>query len=139
MIPAPEIDADVLEKATAIVAMNDPVCSMEAWCKPDEHCGCRDTARSILALQSTKDAETISAQAAEIKALREALEWQPIETAPKDGTPVLLLCDWEPIILVGIWDREKHFWKYQFDDGAVEDAFSPIIHWRPLPAAPAQP
>ena len=59
--------------------------------------------------------------------------WQPIETAPKDGTPILLTAepddDGQASIIIGCWykngwyawTREKHEW--------------PTL-WMPLPAAP---
>ena len=43
----------------------------------------------------------------------DANEWQPIETAPKDGTPVLLLST-DSIIYEGWWDeRVQNFYKSQ--------------------------
>lgn len=65
-------------------------------------------------------------------------EWQPIETAPKDGTFVLC-CDLitpfrnqPPIMFVGRWDPEHHGW---CDKPWHQDRFTPT-HWQPLPEPP---
>jgi hypothetical protein len=55
-------------------------------------------------------------------------EWQPIDTAPKDGTDVLIFCDDEIVIgsfAGGMW------W---FDQIRYEK-HAPT-HWMPLPAPP---
>lgn len=67
-------------------------------------------------------------------------EWQPIETAPRDGTSVLLFCPaddcWESYIAQGwyesgIFDRR---WYAAVD----ENPLSPQpTHWMPLPNPPA--
>ena len=70
--------------------------------------------------------------------------WQLIETAPKDGTPVLLWDPnsmWEPLcfVVVARWfDGE-----WQFLDSATADEYpgngtSHATHWMPLPPAPSQ-
>ncbi len=76
-------------------------------------------------------------------------EWQPIETAPKDGTWILVLCPEgeskaEPFIQVARWmefevSREKD-WAW----GPLDDYFgsyrwylpSSPTHWMPLPEPP---
>lgn len=62
-------------------------------------------------------------------------QWQPIETAPRDGTPVLLWCTGDggyttgPVI--GLWDAEKmHFSLCLFHKPL------PVSHWQPLPEPP---
>jgi hypothetical protein len=76
-------------------------------------------------------------------------EWQPIETAPKDGTRILLGGgawgdDWRdsaPAVMVGWWEvprRYDAFW----NTCAAEAGYSMFpyespTHWMPLPAAPA--
>jgi hypothetical protein len=69
--------------------------------------------------------------------------WQPIETAPKDGTRVILwapdYCDYavggEWCDRVGAWDAECGM----MDDGPAmfEDECDGPTHWRPFPAPPA--
>lgn len=61
-------------------------------------------------------------------------EWQPIETAPKDGTWVLLyhqyarISDW-------YWDGQK--WHNDvLDWGDDEPSLAPT-HWQPLPDPPS--
>lgn len=63
-----------------------------------------------------------------LRQLRER-EWQPIETAPKDGTLVDL---WHPIfgrISDACWHRGV--W-----NTARGDDFTEFTHWQPLPAPP---
>lgn len=67
-------------------------------------------------------------------------EWQPIETAPKDGTAILLACaTWahtvhlgRPVpIKVGGWNAEAGGWQ-------IFGASWRPTHWQPLPPPPAQ-
>lgn len=70
-------------------------------------------------------------------------EWQPIETAPKDGTPVLIAAHDN-----GMSSQPRHVlvahWSYSFsDDGEwlrdEGEEFSqtwPPTHWQPLPDPP---
>lgn len=61
-------------------------------------------------------------------------EWQPIETAPKDETPVLLWANTRR-------DREYSHWIGAFDGenwrDEVEGHFLQPTHWMPLPDPPA--
>jgi len=54
-------------------------------------------------------------------------EWQPIETAPKDGQYLLL---WGNGVFQGFWNGRS------WDDGDFYDEMSGITHWMPLPAGP---
>lgn len=71
--------------------------------------------------------------------------WQPIETAPRDGTSILILyngcaieacweCveygDWES------WSESVYWWSSELN--CLDDGDEPT-HWMPLPAAPATP
>lgn len=74
--------------------------------------------------------------------------WQPIDTAPKDGTPVLLFGtrdkgrSGEPAWLTArwckVWDGEED---WHWLEGADREDDSRILfeptHWMPLPSAPA--
>lgn len=75
-------------------------------------------------------------------------QWQPIETAPKDGTQVLccsLGADDRPMIFVGHWAHvPTMFSSIHIEPGpdgwAWVCGFSAILqptHWMPLPAPPA--
>ena len=73
-----------------------------------------------------------------------AAGWQSIETAPKDGSYLLLWEQYSDAPFVGYWSDGS--WSVSHEhvdaeggwDGAnVVDALSmPITHWMPLPAAP---
>jgi hypothetical protein len=62
-------------------------------------------------------------------------EWQPIETAPKDGTELLLYGPFVPTggtyMDIGRWtDYADGFWDWSADD-------SQPTHWMPLPSPPS--
>ena len=69
-------------------------------------------------------------------------EWQPIATAPKDGTRALLIVDGEvncgnwgllyPAAARPAWNR---YWRSSKDDPTSFVGSSPT-HWMPLPAPP---
>jgi len=103
--------------------------------------------------------------AAEITRLRAEVagKWLPIESAPKDGTPVLLyapICDYQGVrcdarVTFGYWSAPEHgeligdcggvcrcleyadapepYW-YSEDGGFLEEL--PPTHWMPLPTPP---
>jgi hypothetical protein len=60
-------------------------------------------------------------------------DWQPIETAPRDGTAILGYCDQGPVVIrnsYGSWIVENsHGYN---EDGEVYD----VTHWMPLPEPP---
>lgn len=68
-----------------------------------------------------------------------AAEWQPIETAPKDGTPILGLV-MPPRMQASLegprvvkWVGEYGMWSMPGISGLT------CSHWMPLPKAPSQP
>ena len=74
-------------------------------------------------------------------AVTELVEWQPIETAPKDGSNVLLLTERGNVFAPCVYQEagvisEDGFWlvwrSHDFDEVANP------THWRPLPAPPTQ-
>jgi len=60
--------------------------------------------------------------------------WQPIETAPKDGTEVLLLGRWfsQARIVNGLWNSGDAMHMPHWMGGIHQPT-----HWMPLPAPPA--
>ena len=79
-------------------------------------------------------------------------DWKPIESAPKDGTPVLLACAGYKSMTVGFWadpveyEGEAEGWTLEMNDPAI-DPFSAAYwggcsecsdptHWMPLPPPP---
>jgi hypothetical protein len=69
--------------------------------------------------------------AAAIEALLAEKAWQDIATAPRDGTPILLVlaCKPENFVAVGWWDGV--IWRI-----APTGYWSNVTHWQPLPALP---
>lgn len=74
------------------------------------------------------------------------MDWQPIDTAPRDGTPVLLYCPELEVdkYVVGRYDNEvKHEGPYgrfcwttlDMDESIAERCVS---HWMPLPKPPTK-
>lgn len=71
-------------------------------------------------------------------------EWQPIETAPKDGTKILIYVLGEPIVcwwakpgqygddVTGGWFADHYHDMYCYDP----EFYTPT-HWQPLPPPPA--
>lgn len=66
----------------------------------------------------------------------EVRQWQPIETAPKDGTPVLLAGCRKPV--VAAWLEDEIDWWHVDDNkrGPFALRGPGPTHWMPLPAAP---
>ena len=70
------------------------------------------------------------------------MTWQPIETAPKDGTSVLVYGFWEGEL--NLQDDERDVWKAHFfwDQWCVDggEYYSQYVvdptHWMPLPEGP---
>jgi hypothetical protein len=71
------------------------------------------------------------------------MQWQPIESAPKDGSAVLL-CDFSegtyrtteyPSVVVGWWDDGE--WRDMGDIGCCGQYNYDPTHWMPLPEPPA--
>lgn len=69
-------------------------------------------------------------------------EWQPIETAPRDGRRVLLY--WDGHVVCGNWDEDRYanrprpYWRHDMERifGIRALRATPPTHWRPLPAPP---
>jgi hypothetical protein len=69
-------------------------------------------------------------------------DWQPIETAPRDGTPVLV---YSPMACVGVdiglwWGLRNGFdigWYYEDEPEREEELAQSFTHWQPLPSPPS--
>ena len=64
-----------------------------------------------------------------LQIVEEASRWRPIETAPKDGTDLLLWCGW---CITGFRD-ENGFWT---EDGT--QSIQMVTHWIPSPPPPGE-
>ena len=70
--------------------------------------------------------------------------WLPIESAPRDGSRVLLYCAWNGVVR-GKWESDKYgkpprpYWtndcEYTF--GKLATRKDQPTHWQPLPPPPA--
>lgn len=78
-------------------------------------------------------------------------EWQPIETAPLDGTSILLFApDYRTrhVVVVGFWGDDpvesskemdrRRTWRVKWDHGCMFDCDYEPSHWMPLPNPPTQ-
>jgi len=66
------------------------------------------------------------------------MEWQPIETAPKDGRSIMIAMDiapdgFGPRIACGSWQRLAEVWWGVCGSALV---ISKPTHWMPLPPPP---
>ncbi len=66
------------------------------------------------------------------------MEWRPIETAPRDGTVILL---YDNVPVVGQWVRHRayaHCWAWMMKPLPKADLLIALepTHWMPLPTAP---
>ena len=61
------------------------------------------------------------------------MEWQPIETAPKDGTWVLVCQGQNNIIRSAKWSIDYDHW--EVSSGAMS-YIAGVTHWMPLPEPP---
>jgi hypothetical protein len=101
---------------------------------------------SALEAKLKSERERADRAEAEIARLKERVKWQPIETAPRDGT--WFLC-YDPSRLGGDFIQCAK-WIYADDDGEGPDTIGGLwvaegrekgsaTHWTPLPALLAQP
>lgn len=78
----------------------------------------------------------LSAANATIATMREESAWRPIETAPKDGSTILVFrprARRYPVVGTDYWsDRLGNCWARSPDDEQP-------THWRPFPSPPAEP
>ena len=66
-------------------------------------------------------------------------KWQPIETAPKDGTEILILCR-EGNMFVARWSYSGCY-EYWVSNACADDCYGAddcdVSHWMKLPEPPA--
>ncbi len=86
--------------------------------------------------------ECMAEAAAEIERLRAAQAWQPIETAPRDGTEVIMFG--HGCLGAGFYEAGGNYrrgddgWWWEMDRGDLLTAKNADpTHWRPLPDPPA--
>lgn len=65
------------------------------------------------------------------------MTWQPIETAPKDETPILAWGPCWPWPEIISWEPEQKLWQEGYIGGDYADAGWEPTHWMPLPDAPS--
>ena len=59
-------------------------------------------------------------------------EWQPIETAPKDGSIIIISDGDTPV--VGLWSVSLNCWIVEWDHAGFDEP--PPSLWAPLPEPP---
>jgi hypothetical protein len=65
-------------------------------------------------------------------------EWQPIETAPKDGKRILLVINIDKIfVVIGGWDSSWTGQCWVYDTKRIPTDVMPT-HWMPLPKPPEE-
>ena len=72
--------------------------------------------------------------------------WQPIETAPRDGTSILVCCSsFDPIWGIASWYSDNREYPaglpegwMMWHQGTEEQRHTWPTHWMPLPAPPAR-
>ncbi len=91
-------------------------------------------------LESLKEIEKLRA---EVQELRAKSEWQPIETAPKDGTSIMIYtdnCEYGFGLVETISHSACAFYSktkgYFISDAWNDINYKSPTHWRPLPEAP---
>lgn len=67
-------------------------------------------------------------------------EWKTIETAPKDGTHVLISTDVGSVGEAFLEEDDKRwYWAGHHWTDAADGSIDSVTHWQPLPEPPAQP
>lgn len=82
-------------------------------------------------------------KARELSKMRPEPMWQPIETAPKDGTPVLCALYynndrsyWGQLVIC--WDDHNHIWTdgVGWEQNLIDEPTETPLFWMPLPDPP---
>lgn len=95
--------------------------------------------------QASSEAYRIDAERASAPPDVAAGAWQPIETAPKDKTQIIVCGDYSDDVAIVRWDERKKDWLCVADNVAVIQSqgdmwtdysyFSVPSHWQPCPIA----
>ena len=64
-------------------------------------------------------------------------DWQPIETAPKDGTSILVCDKGHYYPFVAEWNEQEKYWR---STSCIDQYFgiADATHWMPLPEPPSK-
>lgn len=94
-----------------------------------------DQKQAILGTDRYEKEFTLVTALAIIDTLLNERAWLPIESAPKDGTKVMLYVGdfLECITASWFWDTSENIWKNTIGQWMVE---THITHWMPLPQPP---
>jgi len=102
---------------------------------------------NMLHTETLAQKDTITRLTAEVERLRAALQWRPIETAPKDGTDILVsggTYSWDtdygpesPHTWVSLASWREQRWQGENSGGHDEYFFYKPTHWMHLPPPPA--
>lgn len=63
-------------------------------------------------------------------------QWEPISTAPRDGTWILLARPGHDEVLLGYWHRTHNAWWGQGGTGGTWKKWQEATKWLPVPAPP---
>jgi len=99
------------------------------WYEPSDRADAEKATDEKLSAQM--DAAIAAYEAEAVQPVQAAPNWQPIETAPKDGKESLFYTE-EMGQVVMYWEGRDKRWETGFNEG---DSLTPS-HWMPLPAAP---
>lgn len=78
-------------------------------------------------------------EAAEARGLSAGPGWRPIETAPKDGTRILVWSEFRGNMAASMHEKttcDLTYWNDLNGGGWVRHTWATPTHWQPLPAAP---
>lgn len=133
-LPIEKVRALVNERsALPSSPVSDLVEALMEWSKPDT--GSHDAGVQLVCEQAASTLTTLSTRNAElereVKRLRDVNQWQPIETAPKDGTEIIARRS-RRFIAFSCWWQDGEWLHYDHDDGLI--SYRPN-EWMPFPAA----
>ncbi|MXP42945.1 DUF551 domain-containing protein [Allopontixanthobacter sediminis] len=123
---------EALYESLASAQVMEPTMTLGTFCKHNPHF--KRAGEMLFVLSEDTPADTLTALQAELTDARAEIGWQPIETAPKDGTEVLLYYPKQ-----GFWAEHWAVNSFQRFERRGWDMGRIPTHWQPLPAAPKGP